>query len=229
MQNLAWMIEFSYECDSMLHNAWLNIPYVFFLFVEMISDKYTWRKLVRCTYQWGLHGFRSIEPDLFLPLAFLCTIQLHALLLSIFLDFCWSLTSWGSLEMQTQVPPWLSNDVAKSYSSLFVSDMPAVLMIKERSSLVLTWKLHLQWLGDVFGRPWSFMALRDTVINEPLIDDVCWHKDVRYDVVAFIILLLVANVWVGVFEDDGSRHITANKRWVASLLLIFILACLGKV
>ena len=41
MQNLAWMIEFSYKCDSLLHNAWLNIPYVFILFVEMISDKHT--------------------------------------------------------------------------------------------------------------------------------------------------------------------------------------------
>ena len=56
------------------------------------------------------------------------------------------------------------------------------------------------------------MALRDTVINEPLIDDVCWHKDVRYDVVAFIILVLVVDVQISVFEDDGSRHILANKR-----------------
>ena len=160
MQNLARMIEFSYECDSLLHNAWLNIPYVFLLFVEMISDKHTWRKLVRCTYQWGLHGFRSIELDLFLPLAFLCNIQLHALLPSTLLDFVdpW-LTSWGSLEMQTQVPPWSSNGVAESCSSLFVSDMPAILMIKERSSLVLAWKLHLQWLGMSLGdhgRLWPY-------------------------------------------------------------------------
>jgi len=41
MQNLAWMIEFSYECDSMLHNAWLDIPYVFLLFIAMSSDKHT--------------------------------------------------------------------------------------------------------------------------------------------------------------------------------------------
>jgi hypothetical protein len=47
------------------------------------------------------------------------------------------LMSWGSLEMQTQVPPWLSNDVTKSYASLFISDTPAVLIIKERTSLVL--------------------------------------------------------------------------------------------
>ena len=160
MQNLAWMIEFSYECDSMLHNAWLNIPYVFLLFVEMISDKHTWRRLVRCTYQWGLHGFRSIEPDLFLPLAFFapsnCMLFFHQPFL-IFVD-PW-LTSWGSLEMQTQVPPWSSNGVAESCSSLFVSDMLAILMIKERSSLVLVWKLHLQWPRDVFLCPWFHETL----------------------------------------------------------------------
>jgi hypothetical protein len=47
------------------------------------------------------------------------------------------LISWGSLEMQTQVPPWLSNDVAKGCASLFISDTPAVLIVKERTSLVL--------------------------------------------------------------------------------------------
>ena len=92
-------------------------------------------------------------------LAFLCTIrswrwgygQLHSLLPSTFLDFFDSwLTSWGSLEMQTQVPPWLSNDAAESCSSLFVSDTPAALMIKERTSLVFAWKLHFQWLRGVF-------------------------------------------------------------------------------
>jgi hypothetical protein len=49
------------------------------------------------------------------------------------------LTSWGSLEMQTQVPPWLSlssSGMAESCSSLFVSDTLAALMIKEGTSLV---------------------------------------------------------------------------------------------
>jgi len=53
----------------------------------------------------------------------------------IFID-SW-LTSWGPLEMQTQVSPWLSlssNGVAES-SSLFVNDTPSVLMIKEGTSL----------------------------------------------------------------------------------------------
>jgi hypothetical protein len=54
--------------------------------------------------------------------------------LSTFLIFvCSWLTSWCSLEMQTQVPPWLSlssNGVVESCSSLFVSDMPPVLMVK---------------------------------------------------------------------------------------------------
>jgi len=47
------------------------------------------------------------------------------------------LMSWGPLEMQTQVPPWLSlssNGVAESYS-LFVSDTPAILIVEEGTSL----------------------------------------------------------------------------------------------
>ena len=48
------------------------------------------------------------------------------------------------------VLPWLSNDVAESCSSLFVSDTLAVLKIKEWISLVFAWKLHLQWPRDVF-------------------------------------------------------------------------------
>ena len=57
------------------------------------------------------------------------------------------LMSWGSLEMQTQVPPWLSSGVAESYSSLFVSDLPAVFMVKEETSSVLVWNLHCNSLG----------------------------------------------------------------------------------
>jgi hypothetical protein len=48
------------------------------------------------------------------------------------------LMSWGSLEMQTQVPPWFSNDLAKSCASLFIRDTPAILIVKKRTSLVLT-------------------------------------------------------------------------------------------
>ena len=47
------------------------------------------------------------------------------------------LTSWGSLEMQTQISAWLSlssNGMAES-SSLFVSDMPAILIVEEETSL----------------------------------------------------------------------------------------------
>jgi hypothetical protein len=41
MQKQVWMIELLYECDSMLHHAWLNIPYVFILLFEMSCDKHT--------------------------------------------------------------------------------------------------------------------------------------------------------------------------------------------
>ena len=46
--------------------------------------------------------------------------------------------SWGPLEMQTQVPPWLSmssNGVAESSSSLFVSDTQGILIVEEGTSL----------------------------------------------------------------------------------------------
>ena len=41
---------------------------------------------------------------------------------------------------------------------------------------------------------------------EPLIDDVCWHENVRHDVVASRCLVLVDDVRDGVFEGDESRH-----------------------
>ena len=93
--------------------------------------------------------------------------------------------------------------------------LPAVLMVEEGTSLVLAWKLHLQWLEDVILQPWLFMVSRDIVGSEPLIDDVCLHKNVRHDVVASRCLVLVDDVWAGLFEDDGSRRILANTRWVA--------------
>jgi len=48
------------------------------------------------------------------------------------------LMSWGPLEMQTQVPPWLSlssNGMAESSSSLFVSDTPTIFIVEEGTSL----------------------------------------------------------------------------------------------
>ena len=54
----------------------------------------------------------------------------------IFVD-SWLMT-WGPLEMQTQVVPWLSlssNGMAESSSSLFVSDTPAILIVEEETSL----------------------------------------------------------------------------------------------
>ena len=62
-------------------------------------------------------------------------------------------------------------------------------------------------LGVSFVWPWLFTALEDIVRSEPLIDDVCWHENVRHDVVASRCLGLVDDVRDGVFEDDGSRHI----------------------
>ena len=77
--------------------------------------------------------------------------QFHALLPSTFLDFCWFLVDELVFIIDaTQGLPWLPNSVAESCSSLFVSDMPAVLKIKEWTSLVFVWKLHLQWPRDVF-------------------------------------------------------------------------------
>ena len=121
IQNQVWMIKFSYECDSMLHNAWLDIPYVFLLFIEIISDKHTWRRLIRFTYGWEL-VVRWVGPFLVLSFSLQhsdsCMIFSHQPFL-IFVD-SW-LTGWCSLGMQTQVPPWLSlssNGMVENCSSL---------------------------------------------------------------------------------------------------------------
>jgi hypothetical protein len=77
--------------------------------------------------------------------------QFRTLLPSTFLDFCWVLVDeLVFIRDATQVLPWLSNGVAESYSSLFISYTPAVLKIKESTSLVFAWKLHLQWHRGVF-------------------------------------------------------------------------------
>jgi hypothetical protein len=151
MQNQAWLIKFSCECDSMLHNAWLDIPCVFLHFIEMISDKHTWRKAYLI---YLLPRARSPLSRTF-PCIKLCLCiircgygQLHALFLSTCLDFYWFLVDkLMFIGDVTQVSPWLSSSssgMAESYSSLFISDMPAVLMVEDGTSLVLAWKLHLQ-------------------------------------------------------------------------------------
>ena len=146
LQNQVWMIEFSYKYHSMFHNTWLDIPYVFLLFIKIISDKHTWRRLIRFTYGREL-VVHWAGPFL---LYFLCSIRIVAwsspINPSLICVDSW-LMGWSSLEMWTQVPPWLSSGMAESCSSLFVSDSPTVLMVKEGTSLVLVWKLHLNDLG----------------------------------------------------------------------------------
>jgi hypothetical protein len=39
MQNQVWMIEFSCECDFMLHNAWLDMVFSFFLLKWLVTNK----------------------------------------------------------------------------------------------------------------------------------------------------------------------------------------------
>jgi hypothetical protein len=38
MHNRVWMIEFSCECDFMLHNAWLDIVFSFFLLKWLVIN-----------------------------------------------------------------------------------------------------------------------------------------------------------------------------------------------
>ena len=123
-----------------------------------ISRTFPYIKLCLCTIRWGYR-------------------QLHALFPSTFLDFCWFLVDeLGFIGDATQVPPWLSNDVAES-CCLIVNDTLAVLMVKEGTSLVFAWKLHLRWLRDVFLCPWLFMIPWDTVDRPPLIDDILLTRD----------------------------------------------------
>ena len=98
------MIEFSCECDFMLYNAWLDIPYVFLCFIEVINDKHTWRRLIRFTC-WRELVVHWAGPFLTLSFVFApsdedtdnCMLFFHQPFL-IFVD-SW-LTNWGSLEMQ---------------------------------------------------------------------------------------------------------------------------------
>ena len=79
-------------------------------------------------------------------------------------------------------------------------------------------------LGMSFVWPWSFMALRDTVSSEPLIDDICYHENVRHDVVASRCLVLVDNMRDSVFKGDESRHLIGWYEVSCTLLLISLLA-----
>ena len=90
MQNQVWMIEFSYECDFRLHNAWLLIPCVFLCFIEMISDKHTWRRLIWFTYGREL-VVRWAGP--FLVLSFCLQHSDSCMIFSRqpFFDLCWFL------------------------------------------------------------------------------------------------------------------------------------------
>jgi hypothetical protein len=71
---------------------------------------------------------------------FLCTIRTVARSSPINLSWFLLIHGWWVsvlLGMWTQVPPWLSNDLVESCSSSFISDTAVVLIVKERTSLVL--------------------------------------------------------------------------------------------
>ena len=90
----------------MLHNAWLDIPCVFLHFIEMINDK-PYLKEAYPIYLWVRACHPLSRTFSCIKLFFAAFGQLYVLLPSTLLDFfvdSW-LTSWGSLEMQTQVPP----------------------------------------------------------------------------------------------------------------------------
>ena len=215
MGSRKWMIEFSYECDFMLHNAWLDIPCVFLCFIEMISDKHTWRRLIQFTYGRELVVHWA---GLFLVLSFSlqhsdsCMIFSH----QPFFDFCWFLVDeLVFIRDATQVPSWLSSGVAESYSSLIISDTPAVLIVKEKNLIGTCIEASSSTtLGCCLVT--MVAALRDTADGPPLISDICWYEDACHDVVAFVILVLTVDVRFGLFKDDESRHILAKTRRVVS-------------
>ena len=196
MHNQVWMIEFSYECDSILHNAWLDIPYVFLLFIEMISDKHTWRRLIQFTCQWelvvrwaGLFLVLSLDPgdedmDNFM-------FFFHQPLL-ISLD-SW-LMNWCSLEMQLK----FFLDCLTAWWKVLLLCLLAIHQSSWRSKNELHWCLRESFISNdlemSFVWPWSLLDLWDTISSEPLIDDVCWHDNVRHGVVASRCLVLIDGV-----------------------------------
>jgi hypothetical protein len=121
------------------------------------------------------------------------------------LNFLWTIRSWyGQLHILLHqpflislVPSWRIDVhwrcrleffldglfVLMAWQRVVLLCLLAVLIIEEGTSLVLTWKLYLQWFRDVILQPWLLMVFRDTVGSPPLID-VCWHKDACLAVMA---------------------------------------------
>ena len=135
--------------------------------------------------EWGLHDFRSIESDLFLPLAFLCTIwprgwgckQLHDLIPSTFLDFCWSLVDelgfiGDANSSSSLIVKWRGGDLFFFVYKRYASRLDG----RGRNLIGTCMTAHIQWLRDVILQPWLFMVSRDIVGSPPMID-VYWHKD----------------------------------------------------
>ena len=125
------------------------------------------------------------------------------------------LTNWCSLEMQLK----FFLDCLTAWWKVLLLCLLAIRQPSWRSKNELHWCLRESFIfNDLemsFVWPWSFLDLRDTIGSEPLIDDVYWHENVCHDVVASCCLVLVDDMRAGLFEDDGSRHILANTRWVA--------------
>ena len=125
------------------------------------------------------------------------------------------LTNWCSLEMQLK----FFLDCLMAWRKVVLLCLLAIRQPSWRSKnelhLCLRESFIFNDLEMSFVWPWLFSDLRDTICSEPLIDDVCWHENVRHDVVASRCLVLVDVVRAGLFEDDGSRRILANTRWVA--------------
>jgi hypothetical protein len=131
---------------------------------------------------------------------------LHLLLPSTFLDFCWLLVdelgfigdanSSCSLIVQ-RCGGELFFFVYKRYASHLYCQGNNLIgtCIEPSSSTTLGCCLMTM-----------VVALWDTVDRPPLIFDVWWYEDACHDVVSLVILVLVVNVRVGLFEDDESRH-----------------------
>ena len=97
-----------------------------------------------------------------------------------------------------------------------------------RSKNELHWCLRESFISNdlemSFVWPWSLLDLWDTISSEPLIDDVCWHDNVRHGVVASRCLVLIDNMRDGVFEGDESMHQIGWYEVSCILLLISLLA-----
>ena len=94
------------------------------------------------------------------------------------------LTNWCSLEMQLK----FFLDCLMALQKVLLLCLLAIRRPSWRSKNELHWCLRESFIfNDLemsFVWPWLFSDLRDTICSEPLIDDVCWHENVRHDVVA---------------------------------------------